>query len=80
MITTCVGALESTNDPSIKTLHTAPPTEHHQHPPLPTFGFLKKYRPDKGDDVAKAMIKATGSDKLGFNIYEHDDIQRLKDK
>lgn len=42
------------------------------------LGPLKKYRPVKGDDVAKAMIGATHTDKKGFNVYDLNDIEDLK--
>ncbi len=42
------------------------------------IGPLDKYRPSKGDDVAKAMIKAANEHREGFNVYDHGDIEDLK--
>ena len=42
------------------------------------LGPLKKYRPSKGVDVAKAMISAAKKHEGGFHVYDHDDIEEMK--
>lgn len=41
------------------------------------LGALRKYRPVRSDDVAKAMIAAAKSAVTGIQVHEYDDIVRL---
>ena len=52
---------------------------------MPAFSFmlagkLNKYKPVEGIDVAKAMLNAAKSDKIGIHVYTYKEIESLAAK